>query len=84
MLLMDHPYVGEGDLPDYAKKATWDIFCAYIDASSKILIDKIPGDGVQAISRLKSQCANMTFDDQSRYNRLFQKSIHKVGESEIN
>ena len=33
---------------------------------------------------MKSQCANMNFDYQSRYNRLFHQVIHKGGESEIN
>ena len=71
-------------MPYYAKKATCKIEYAYIDAHSQILIDEYPGDGVQAISRLQSQCANMKFSDQSRYNRLFNQVIHKGVESEIN
>ena len=57
---------------------------AYIDKHSQILIGEYPGDVLQAISRLQSQCANMTFAYQSRYNRLFQKLIHKGGYSEVN
>ena len=30
------------------------------------------------------KCANMTFSDQSRYNRMFKQVIHKGEESEIN
>ena len=84
MLLMNYTFIREEDFPDYAKKATCNLLHTYIDAHSKILIYEYIGDGVQAISRMQSQCANMNFSDQSRYNRLFQKVIHKGGESEIN
>ena len=57
---------------------------AYIDAYSLRIIYEYPGDGVKAISLLKSQCANTTFYDQSIYNRLFPQVAHKGGESEIN
>ena len=59
------------------------LFCAYIDANSQIFIDKYPIYVVQAISRLKYQCAYMTFSYQITYNRLFQQAIHKGVESEI-
>ena len=59
-------------------------FCAYIYSNSQRLIDEYPVNGVQAISRLKYQCANMNFADQIIYNRRFQKVIHKVRDSEIN
>ena len=52
------------------KKSTWKILHAYIDANSQRSIDEYPGDGVQNISRLKYQCASMTFDYQSRYKIL--------------
>ena len=42
------------------------------------------GDGVQSISILQSQCANITFSETIRYNRMFQKVVHKVVESAIN
>ena len=57
--------------------------CIYF-AHSQRLIDECTGDKVQSISRLQSQCANMTFSDQIRYNIMFQKLVHKGGESEIN
>ena len=47
-------------------------------------IDEYPGDVLQVISIQKYQCENMTITDKIRYNRLFQKIIHKVRESEIN
>ena len=56
---------------------------AYIDAHIQILIDKRQGDGVQAISRLQSQCSDMTFAEKIRYNRLFQQVMHKGWESAI-
>ena len=79
MVLMEFPYIWEEYFPDYNKKFTWNLLHAYIDAHSQILIDEYPGEGVKSISRLKYQCANITFADQSRYNILFQQVIHKVG-----
>ena len=67
---------GEG-LPDDAKTTTWKILHAYIYTHSQRLIDEYPGDGVQAITRFQSQCENMTFDNQIRSNKVFQKLIHK-------
>ena len=56
----------------------------YIDVRIQILIYECTGYGVQDISILKHQCENMTFTDQSRYNIMFQKVVHKEGKSEIN
>ena len=81
---MDYPYIRGEWLPDYAWKAIWKLLHAYIYAHSQISIDKYPRYGVQAISRFQYQCENMTFADQSRYNRIFQQVVHKVGWSEIN
>ena len=78
---MDYPSIRKEDLPYHSKKSTWNLLHAYID---EILIQDYPGDEVQTISRLQSQCAKMTFSDQIRYNRLFRKVIYKGGESEIN
>ena len=36
MLLMENPSIRGEDLPYYAKKATWNLLYAYIDAHSKI------------------------------------------------
>ena len=52
---------------------------AYIEEHGQIFIDECPGYGVQTISRLQSQCENMKFSDQSRYNRMFQKVFTKEG-----
>ena len=57
---------------------------AYIYAHSQILIYEFPGDGLHDISRLQSQCSDMTFPDQIRYNTMFQQVVHKGGGSEIN
>ena len=72
MLLMDYPSTRGEELPYYSKKSTWDLLYAYIDSHSKILVDECPGNGVQDISRFKYQCANMTFAEKNRYNRMFQ------------
>ena len=56
----------------------------YIDENSKILTNECPGYGLQKISRLKSQCENMNFSEQIRYNRLFKQVVNKGGESAIN
>ena len=80
---MDYPSIRGEDLPDYNKKATWNLLHACIDAHNLILIDDCPVDGVQAIPRLKYQCANMTFSDQSRYDRMVQQVVNKGGESAI-
>ena len=53
-------------------------------AHSQRLIDEYPGDVVQAVIMLQSQCENMTFDEQIRYNILCQKVIHKGEELAIN
>ena len=68
---------------DYSKQATCNLLYAYIYANSQRLIYEYPGDGVQAITRLQSQYANMNFSDKSIYNRLVQQVLHKGGESEI-
>ena len=79
MLLMDYKYISGKKIPDYAKKAKWNLFHAYIYAHSYRLIDEFPGYGVQAISILQYQCENITFYNQSRYNRMFSQVVHKEG-----
>ena len=59
-------------------------FHVYTYAHIQRLIDERSGGGIQSISRFKYQCENMTFSDQSRYNIMLQKVVHKVGESAIN
>ena len=36
------------------------------------------------ISKIQSHCANMTFADKIKYDRIFQKVTHKGGESAMN
>ena len=81
---MEYPSIRGEDFPDYAKNDTWNLSHAYLDAYIQRLIEDYTGDIVQAISRLKHQCANMTFADRSRYNITFQQVIHKGGYSTIN
>ena len=57
---------------------------AYIDAHNQILIDECTVYEVKDISGLKTQYENMTFSYQRIYNIIFQKVVHKGGESEIN
>ena len=80
MFLIDYQSIRREDLPDYSKKATWNLLHTYIDAHSQRSIDEYLGYGVQAISRLKYQCANMTLSGKMRYNRLFQQVLSKGGE----
>ena len=74
MLLMDYPSIRGEYLPDYDKESTWDLLRAFIDANSQVLTDEFPGDRAQAISIFKSQCENMTFVDQIRYNGMIEGS----------
>ena len=60
------------------------ILNANIDVHRRRLISEFPGDGVKCIAKLQSHCANMTFSDKSRFDRIFQKVIHKGGELEMN
>ena len=81
---MDYLYIRGEDLPYYAKQDSWNLLHACIYEHSQILINEYTGYGLQPIKILKSQCANMRFSDQSRYNIMFQKVIDKGGESDIN
>ena len=55
-----------------------------MDVHSSRLISELPVYGVKCISKLQSNCANMTFSDKSIHDRLFQQVTHKGGESEMN
>ena len=48
------------------------------------LIAGFPVDGIKCIKKLQSHCANMTFADKSRYDRIFQKVTHKGERSAMN
>ena len=73
MLLMEYPPTRGKEILDYSKTSAWNILHAYIDAHIQRLIYECPGDGIQYISRFKSQFANMTFTDQIRHNIMFQQ-----------
>ena len=45
------------------------------------MIDEFPGYGVKCISKLQSHCANMTFANKSRFDKILQQVTHKGGES---
>ena len=83
-MLIEHPSIIGEDLPYYSNKVTLNFLHAYIDENSQRLIYEYPGDGLQAITRLKYQCANVNFYENIRYNITFQQVVHKGGESEIN
>ena len=84
MLLLEYPSIRREEILYYAKKVTWNLLRAYIDAHSQRIMYEYPENGVQDISGLQFQCSNMTFPDQIRYNIMFQKVVHRGGESEFN
>ena len=57
---------------------------ANIDVHIRILIAEFPVDGIKCIEKLQSHCANMTFSDKSRYDRIFQQVTHKGEEYAMN
>ena len=81
---MNYPSIRGEALPDHAKNPTWKLLHACMDEHSQRLIEDYTVYVLQATTILQSQCANMNFSDQIRYNRLFQQVIHKGGESAIN
>ena len=84
MMLMKYPSIRGENLPDYTNKANWNPLHEKIDKYIQRYIYEYPGDGLQAIKILQSQCANMTFSDKSKYNRPFKQVVHKLGEPAIN
>ena len=57
---------------------------ANIDVHNRRLIAELPADGINCIENLLSHCANMTFADKSRHDRIFKKVTHKGEESAMN
>ena len=78
-VLLYYPEIVGEDIKDYVNKAIRNILRENIDVHSRRLISEFPLYGVKFISKIKSHCANMTFSDKSRYDRLFQKVRHKEG-----
>ena len=84
-VLLDYPkIVGDDVIEDYAEKAIRSLLSENIDVQSRRLISEFPKDVIKCIEKLKSHCANMTFSDNSGYDRTFKQVTHKVGESAIN
>ena len=54
------------------------------DVHIRRLISEFPKDGIKCLEKLQSHCANMTYADNSTYDRTFQQVTHKGGESAIN
>ena len=73
MLLMEYPFIRGEYLPDYAKKATWNLLHTYIDVHSQRSIDEYPKYGVQSISRMQCQCAKTTFTTKADILECFSK-----------
>ena len=83
-MLRDYPKMEGGNVKDYAKIAIRNLLHANSCVHSKILIAEFPDDGIKCIEKLQSHCANMTFADKSRYDRIFHQVTHKGGEYAIN
>ena len=71
MFIMDYQSKIGKNFTYYAKIFTWNLLHAYIDTSIQIIIDEYPGDRVQAITRLQSQCENINLFYKRIYNILF-------------
>ena len=78
-VLLDYPKTGGKKIKDFAKNAIGNLLHANIGVHSRRLIFDFPGDGIKFIKKLQSHCANMTFADKIRYDRIFQQVTHKLG-----
>ena len=76
-VLLDYPKIGGGDIEDYAKMSIRNILHANIDVHSRRLIAEFPLDGIKCIENLQSHCANITFYEKVRFDRIFQQVKHK-------
>ena len=78
-VLLYYPKIGEGGIKDFVKKAIRNLLHANTNFHSKRLISEFPGDGLKCISKLQLHCANMTFSEKGRYDRLLQQVNIKEG-----
>ena len=78
-VIIYYPKIGMYGIEDYAKKSIRNIMHANIGIHSRRFISELPMDGIKCNAKLQSDCANMTFDDKSRYDRTFQQVAHKGG-----
>ena len=83
-VLRDYPKLEHENIKVYAKMAIRNLLHANSCVHSRRLIAEFSEDGIKCIQKLQSHCANMTFADKSRYDRIFQQVTHKGGESAIN
>ena len=79
-VLIYYSKIGREDIKELEKNSIKNILRANIDVHSRRLIREFTGDGIKCIEKLQSRCANMTFDDKSRYEIIFQQVTHKLGE----
>ena len=83
-VILDYPKIGGDDIiEDFARNVIRNLLHANIDLHSRRLISEFPKDGIKCIEKLQSYCTNMTFADESRYDRIFQQITHKGGEYAI-
>ena len=78
-VLLYYPKIGGENIKDFVKKAIMNILHANINFHSRRLISEFPGDGLKCISKLQLHCANMTFSEKGRYDRLLQQVNIKEG-----
>ena len=60
-VLLDYPKIGGEYIKEYFIKAIRNLPHENIDVRIRGLISEFPGDGVKCISKLQSNCANMSF-----------------------
>ena len=72
-VVLDYTTIGGENIKYYVRNEKINLLRANIDVHSRRLVSEFPGDGVKFISRIQSHCANKTFDDKSRYDRLYSK-----------
>ena len=68
-VLRDYPKLEQENIKVYAKMAIGNLIYANSCPHSRILIAELSEDGIKCIKKLQSHCANMTFDDKSRFDR---------------
>ena len=71
-VLRDYPKLEGENIKDHAKMAIRNLLHANSCVYSRRLIAEFPEDGIKCMENLQSHCANMTFADKIRYDRIFQ------------
>ena len=69
-VLRDYPKLEHENIKFYAKMAIRNLLHANSCVHIRRLISEFPEDGIRCIQKLQSHCANMTFADKSRYDRI--------------